>query len=268
MPSIDYLITTFKKSDEEIAHIIESSNIKGTIIVGNQGMAVDEIKHFSFSHADVTLINQSNVGVSKNRNTLLKYSKSDYVTFVDDDMYFLSSEQQDVEDELENNQFNCVRFNVLSDNNQRPIKLLSKRGFVGFRQLSSFGVWGGFYKRQFLIDKSILFNENIGPGTEINHGEDAVFNKTFLDHSKIYSIPIVSFHAKQTESTWHEAHRDLNKELFSHGYNYYLLYGKSANFMSVMFLLTHMKCYPKGTKYSILRKYMKAGIHRAKEDNK
>lgn len=265
---IDYLVTTLNYNKAQIIELINCMNISGHILIGNQGCEDDSVESLRIGESDVVVYHQKGRGVSKNRNLLIDKSEADYITFVDDDMYFSSSEQKYIEEELENNQFNCVRFNVVSDNEQRPIKLLSKRGFVGFRQLSSFGVWGGFYKRQFLIDNNLLFNENIGPGTEINHGEDAVFNKLFLRHSKIYSIPVISFHAKQLESTWHAENRDLKKELFSHGYNYYFLYGRVANLMSIIFLVTHMNCYPKGTKYSVLRKSMKAGIRTAKEDNK
>ena len=59
--------------------------------------------------------------------------------------------------------------------------------------------------------------------------------------------------------------RDLKTELFAHGYVYYLLYKHHANIRSILFLMTHMHCYPKGTKYGLLRKYMKNGIKKAKE---
>ncbi len=266
--TIQYLLTLVKKTREEIVSLLETLSVSGNILIGNQLMNEESEYDIKTDKYVAKVFNMTSKGVSKNRNFLTLKSSADYVTYLDDDMYFDDGTQNEIEKMLEENQYDAVRFNVISDNADRPIKLLNKRGFVGFRQLSSFGVWGGFYKRQFLIDNKIFFNENIGPGTEINHGEDGVFNKLFLKYSKIYSIPVISFHAKQIESTWHEKHRDLEKELFSHGYNYYFLYGKSANFMSIIFLLTHMKCYPKRTKYSFLRKNMKAGIKKARENNK
>lgn len=266
MVSIDYLVTTVKKSRDEILDIIHSLNVNGNIIVGNQGCETNEIIKMVDENCKITILNQVGFGVSKNRNAILSYSKADYVSFLDDDMYFEKERQNQVEKLLEQNQYDGVRFNVVSDNIDRPIKQLGKKGYVGFRSLSSYGVWGIFFKRDFLVKNKILFNENIGPGTEINHGEDGLFNKTFTKHSKIFSIPCVAFHVKQTESTWHDTNRDLNKELVSHGYNYHLLYGKKAKIMATLFLITHMKCYPKGTKYGLLKRYMLDGIAKAKED--
>ena len=265
MITIDYLITTFNKTNEELIEIINRSNVFGHILVGNQGMKEDSIKHVEFDGKVITIFNQKSVGVSKNRNFLLKKAESEYVTFLDDDMYYADNVQNEIEEILPKYRLNCVRFNVLSDNNSRPIKQLKKCGFVGFRKLSSFGAWGCFFRREFLLENKIFYNESIGPGTEINHGEDGVFLKTFLLYSKIFFIPKVSFHVSQKESTWHNENRDLKTELFSHGFNYYLLYGKKAKLMAVLFLISHMHCYPPKTKFKTLKSFMIAGINNAKE---
>lgn len=264
---VQYLVTVVKKSETEIKQILDSLNLRGDILVGNQLMPTDNCYAISCNYYNAKIFNMTSCGVSKNRNFLLQHASADYVVFLDDDIYYLPDCQEKVEEEVRLSNNNCIRFNIASDNKDRPIRFLNKKGYVGFNRLSSFGVCGCFFKRDFLLSNNLLFNEEIGPGTGINHGEDTVFLKSFLKYSKVYSMPLVSFRAKQTNSTWRGENRKLEVELYSHGYVYYLLFGKLANLRSVVFLATHMKSYPKGTKYSTLRKYIKSGIEKAIKDS-
>lgn len=267
--TFQYLMTVVAKTKDEIKLILDNANIEGSFLVGNQLSKCYEEYEINCSTYRAVVYNLSNKGVSKNRNFLLNKATADYVTFLDDDMYMPNGSQKRIEETLATlSQYNCVRFNVVSDNKNRPIKFIKKRQSVSFRQLSSFGVCGCFYKRQFLVNHKLLFNEKIGPGTSINHGEDSLFQKEFTNYAKVWCIPEIAFHARQDTSTWQGKQRDLEKELVSHGYIYYWLYGHCAQFMSFLFLITHIKCYPKGTKYSLLRKNMKIGIRNAKEDSK
>lgn len=262
---IQYLVTVVKKSADEIKNIVKRLNISGCILVGNQMMDIDDTYEMSCFGCTIKVFNMSSKGVSKNRNFLILNSSADFITFLDDDMYCVKGVQDKVEDLVSTSKYNSVRFNVISDNLGRPIKQIRKEGFIKFKHLSSCGVCGIFYKRDFLIKNNLFFNEDVGPGTIINHGEDALFNKQFFEKSKVYCFPLVAFHAIQADSTWHNENRDLETELFAHGYVYYLLYKHYSNIRSVLFLASHMRCYPKGTKYSSLRRYMKNGIKKAKE---
>lgn len=261
---IHYLLTLVNKTKEEIVEILKSINISGTILIGNQLSSDDSEFNIKTPFYHARVFNMKNKGVSRNRNFLTAKSNADYITYLDDDMYFDVGFQKKIEQMLLDNQHNAVRFNVTSDNRNRPIKYLRKKGFVGFRQLSSYGVCGIFFKRQFLLENNILFREDIGPGTNINHGEDALFNKDFLRYSKIYSIPELAFHAKETESTWRGDNRNIDLEAFSHGYVYQLLYPHCPHLMVSIFLLTHIKHYPRNLKRTILIKRMFEGIEAAK----
>ncbi len=265
--TIQYLITCVKKTQDEIKNMLKKFNISGDILVGNQLCEENMEYDIKTKLYKAKVFNMTGKGVSLNRNFLTSKSTADYITYLDDDMYYNPGVQEKIEKELKENLHVAVRFNVVSDNEKRPIKLLTKRKFVGFRSLSSFGVWGIFFNRQFLIDNNIKFNEKIGPGTDINHGEDGLFNKEMTKYTKILSLPTISFNIQQSESTWHGDNRDIELESFSHGYIYYLLYGKKARLMSLLFLITHMSYYPRGTKIGILYKNMKKGIKKSKEHN-
>lgn len=185
--------------------------------------------------------------------------------FLDDDMRFFTGSQQIIEGSLEKLNMDCVRFNVLSMNPERPFPFIKKAKFLKFRDLTSLGVCGCFYRRKCLIENQILFLEHIGPGMYINHGEDTIFHRMFLKKAKIFSLPELSFCASQKESTWHGDSRNIEQELISHGYVYHYLYGKLAFIMSILFLLSHLKYYPKTNCLFKYLKYMKTGIIEAKE---
>ena len=263
---VQYLVTVMKKEKGELKKFLDSLNVKGSILVGNQRVDNNDVFSVEGNGYTATVFNSSEKGVSRNRNMLLEKAVADYVTFLDDDMRFKGDAQITVEQFLAKNKYTCVRFNVVSNNQKREIKLINKNGFVGFHKLTSYGVFGCFFRTAFLREKSLKFNESVGPGTNINHGEDGVFLHDFLRKGKIYSKKDVVFEIDQFESTWINENRDYDLELFSHGYIYYLLYKKMANIMSILFLITHMWCYPKGSKYSILRKNMKKGIATAKKE--
>lgn len=263
--TFQYLLTLVKKTKDEILSILDSLNLCGDVLVGNQLMLEEGEYSIKTSRCNAIVYDLTSKGVSKNRNFLIGKASADYITCLDDDVCYEDGVQEKIERLVAGNDYDAIRFNVVSDNDERPIKQLSHRGFVKFRQISSFGVWGIFFKRQVLLDNNIFFREDIGPGTFINHGEDGLFNKTFLKKSKIFSIPELAFRVKQCESTWQGENRNLESEMFSHGYIYQLLYPKHSRLMANLFIATHVRCYPRETKKAFLKKHMYSGIRAAKE---
>ena len=263
---VQYLVTTCSKSKKEIEEIVLSLNIRGELLIGNQLCDKNDDYSIKIGQSFARVYNLTSRGVSKNRNFLIKMASAKYIIFMDDDVSYINDCQTYVESILSNNdKYNCIRFNVLSTNPERAIPQINKNGYIKFRQLTSFGVWGQFFNRTFLINNNILFREEIGPGTENNHGEDAIFNHDFLKHSKIYQFKRPVFSANQSDSTWHGSDRNIENETISHGYNYYVLYGWRSKYLAVAFVFTHMWCYPKGTKRLTLIKYMFKGIKKAKD---
>lgn len=261
---VQYLVTTCSKSKDDIINIVNSLNVKGSVLVGNQLCDNNNDYYLKTSNSQIHVFNMKSKGVSINRNELIRQSNAKYIIFLDDDVSYLDSCQECVECILSQSTQKCIRFNVISSNPDREIPQIKKEGYLKFRQLTSFGVWGQFFDREFLLKNNIMFREEIGPGTDNNHGEDAIFNHDFLKHSKIYQFKQAMFLADQRESTWH-SNRNIEKETISHGYNYYVLYKSRAKLLAVAFVLTHMWCYPKGTKKRELIKYMFRGIKKAKK---
>ena len=236
----DILVTTFKKDEKQIVNLLIENNIFGNILVGNQGNVNFSEKTIVKENRNITIYNLTSLGVSKNRNFLLSKAKSDFVLFLDDDVHILN---YDFETELLERSNNAYRFNLSSHNTNRPIKQIHVNKKLKFAELKSFGVWGIFFPREFLIKKRVVFDELIGPGCWINHGEDSLFIKSYLTQGNILQVDKTCFDVLQNESTWQGINRDIRRELISHGYVYGCIFKKAAKFFLFYHLIKNRKLY-------------------------
>lgn len=217
----DILITTVGKNREQLLLLLNANNIFGNILIGNQGNNTYSEETIFQKNRNVRIFNLTNKGVSRNRNFLLKKATSDFVLFLDDDVRII------------NNKFDAFipdfnkayRFNLISENRHRPIKQINGKSKLAFKDLKSFGVWGIFFPRKILVENKLNFNELVGPGCSINHGEDSLFIKDFLKVGDIYQVDDCCFSVSQIESTWQGDNRDIIAELISHGFVYGFLFG-------------------------------------------
>lgn len=256
--NVDYIITTINKTKEEITSLLLKSNISGNILIGNQG----SINEFCYEIYDkgfrAKVYNQTTKGVSINRNYLLQKSNADYVIFLDDDVTL--NKHIILGDNYQNNV--AIRFNCLSKNIQRPIKQICSKKFLKFSDVKSFGVWGIFFNRHYLINNNLFFNENVGPGKYINHGEDTLFLKKYLkSKGKLLQINEQSFFVSQEVSTWKDG--NIERELISHGYIYKKIFGFKGFLYLYYYAFKHRCEYiinGKKAKISYLLKYLKKGF--------
>lgn len=235
--TFDYLVTTINKTESEIIRIVSKMNVNGNVFVGNQNSKVYSEKIIALDKIVINLFNLVGKGVSKNRNFLLSKSTADYVMFLDDDVSFLKNAQEKMEATVEQSgkKFHGYRFNSSSKNDDRPIKQINKNGEIKIFNLKNFGVWGVYFDRRALVESKLLFDELVGPGSIINHGEDFLFLRNFTFNHKIYQFSFCGFLIEQQDSTWTGKNRDIVRELFSHGY----VYKKTFNNLWWLYLLIH-----------------------------
>ncbi len=226
--TFQYLITTVGKTEEEVKAIIEEANIDGEVLLGNQLRKEDRSYELTVGKTKATVFDMTSKGVSRNRNFLLEHATADYVIFFDDDERIFDGWQKRAEERVSALKKEAVRFNTVSGNPKRPIKILEKEGYVKWRHLSSFGAWGIYFERKYLLATGLKFRENVGPGTDLNHGEDSLFLHDYLQHKKVWSEPSKAFFVKQETSTWQCANADPYKSFVATGYVYGIVYGRLA----------------------------------------
>lgn len=220
------LVTTINKSREEVVKLLDESNIQGDVIVGNQCRRSSSylLEGKKYSAHVIELIDY---GASLNRNTVLELATADYVSFADDDAIFPDNYLEICKGairKIDGTVFNAVRLNVQSLNADRPIKQIDKDCVAKYKTVRSFGVWGILFQRKFLIDSSLRFNTNIGPGTKINHGEDSLFLSDFFrKKGKMLVLADKLYELKQDESSWLNENSLVN-ELICDGFIYGCIY--------------------------------------------
>lgn len=169
--------------------ILVDNNYKEEVICVNDGStdnSLSILQNYSQKFSNIIIITQVNKGLSEARNTGLRAAHGDYVLFIDsDDWLFPNSlqhviEQIDGEDVLYYNARKVYEDTGTIDANYdiQERKHMSGQAYFAAiqkepRNMPCVCVWGGLYRRKFLLDNN-LWNE---PG--IYH-EDSYFTPQVL----------------------------------------------------------------------------------------
>jgi glycosyltransferase involved in cell wall biosynthesis len=241
MASIDLLVTTFGKTDEEARALIESLNLKGHILLGNQN-GQDRVSEFvTSSGANVTLYDFASRGVSKNRNALLDQSQADIVSFLDDDVHLNPDYLDKVNAAfLSHEESSAIRFNIASLNPKIPATMITKEKTLSFYDLKGANCAGVFIKRDFLIKNHLRFDETLGPGTSRKHGEDTLFLFELCQKEKAFVQKNETLgNMTMKDSSWFTGY---NAEfLTTSGYLFRKMYGPKFSFVCHYYLFKHHK---------------------------
>lgn len=260
-PAIDFLITTVSRDNKAILDLIKKTNLSGSIIVGNQKSKTETVEHFCIDKAEVTIVNMKSIGTSINRNTLLQYCKNDFLTFWDDDSTMVSGAQEYVLAVLNKiKDFDAIRFNSQSLNNERPLKIIKRNKRIVFKDIKSLGVCGIFFKRDSIMEKHLLFRDDVGPGTVINHGEDTLFLLDFFKNKlSMFQDKKVLIDIDQNESCWYDK-VSADDYYFSQGYLYNIIY-PNTKFLHGFYHILKTKSRFKNSRLWNCMKYFKKGTN-------
>ena len=263
--TIDLLVTTMNKNPDEVKDLVRKNGLKGHVIVGNQN-GEDSRLDLTEGETSITLSNLSSVGVSKNRNALLNISKADYVLFLDDDMTLKPNYPALLLQGLQDRpKAVAIHFNIDSANPKRPIPQHSKSGRLTFKKTTSLGVVGMLVDRRFVLDCGLSFDEKMGPGTTINHGEDTVFyHDLFKKTKQVYCDKNLLGTASQEISTWWG--KSQKENLVGLGYMYRRMFGHFAFLYVIYHTLKHRSHY-RDMSWTASLKAAREGIHLADRSN-
>jgi glycosyltransferase involved in cell wall biosynthesis len=218
--TITTIITFLNKTEAEIRELALKNNYQGTILISDQ---CDQERTYSFktSKADIMVFEAKTRGVSKARNAMFDLCQSDLVTFADDDVRFSDNFENEVNSAFEQYPIaDAIRYDIVSENKERPLPLAQKEGKIRWRDVSAFGAIAYLIKTDFLKKTGIRFDENCGPGTSIIHGEDSIFAYfLFKKGAHIYAKDKVLVSVGQWTSTWYKVNED--QEIVADGYMYH-----------------------------------------------
>ena len=173
---LQILVPQYKETERDIEKLLESIELQRNIDFNDIGVIIvndgtDVILDPSFLNKfkfNIKYIRSEHKGVSATRNTALKEATADYVIFCDaDDMFYHPLAIQLIIREVTQKSPDCIYSTFIEEvpDNKNPGKFI-----YNARQQAFVFVHGKVYRRQFLLDKNIWWDE------ELTLHEDGYFN--------------------------------------------------------------------------------------------
>ncbi|PMO90159.1 hypothetical protein BCS98_15305 [Vibrio breoganii] len=130
------------------------------------------LKIYDYSNERYCYIPTKTLGVAKSRNIGIKNCKTKYIWFMDDDIRLLNVDKVST---IFSYQFDIITTRVLNEkgNLRKPYPkegpIIKTRDFIGVGTIEIIA------NNDFLIEHDIFFPENVGAGTELPVGDEAIF---------------------------------------------------------------------------------------------
>lgn len=167
------LIPTFNKTIDEIVDLFSFWNLSTDCIVSNQ-CGYNDIVHKIFNGHNIKIICSNTIGVSINRNILMKNLDSDIGIFIDDDCSMIDDYQNIIIKEFEKSNADYILFNGYNDKGSLINKSKKTIKCRKYKHVSHTGGPGIAFTKNSLQYK-IAFNEKLGTPNKIYMGEDSFF---------------------------------------------------------------------------------------------
>ena len=190
--SIERLIISISEAFKDQESLVEVLAIDD----GSTDKTVEIFKnlHEKSQPLSLKLIQNSHGGVSKARNTGIKYSKGRYITFVDSDDELALVDVVDLKEKLAQNAeviiFDTDRNETIDLNKDgNRAKALAEISMLG-RHVISAGIQNKIYLRSFLIENNIFFSDKlrVGEDTLFIFNAISVADKIVKTNSKFYVV--------------------------------------------------------------------------------
>mgnify|MGYP003308857738 CR=1 FL=1 len=255
MPNtFELLVTTMNKNEYEILEMLNAMGAFCDVIVRCQNKEINSLKSFTINDNKVTVVWATDIGLSKNRNELLKLATADIVLFADDDEKFSPNFVEEILNRFNQN-IDYIDFSLEISVKE---KILLKEGSKGkLRNRNRIGVLNMPIKRSILIEKEIFFDERFGAGCEIDRGEDTIFRRDVIRKKlKHISSSFILLNLYTNSRPSNCASLDSEKAFKSRC----VFYGYFYNFY-ILFLLKLYFSQTNGKKYGFKKaiKYAKIG---------
>lgn len=171
--SIIVPVYNVEKYIEQCLKSIISQTLKEIEIIivndGTKDKSMEIVKTY-LNDERIKVINKENGGISSARNAGLKNAKGKYIAFIDSDDFIEKSMFEDLFLEAEKNDSEIVYSNVMmyNDNTKKLEKRVNKKNVEIKDKIGTYyykycymEVWNKIYKRSFLLENNITFEEGI-----------------------------------------------------------------------------------------------------------
>ena len=215
-----------KKSESEIIELCKKMNIRSNAIIANQ-CGKQSRSMIDYNGHSILVINSPDVGVSKNRNLLLKNAIGTYAFFMDDDGIMNDDYKNIILKTFAETDCEWVKFNInIVEKAKRETNTLClKKGIATYGMVSQYGM-PGFAFAVNKDNQNFNFDETVGTPNYLFHGEDSLFIHSLFKKKKIYCSDQIIGSIIQNESSWFSTYDD--QYYITQGYLYKKMHGGLA----------------------------------------
>lgn len=233
---IDFL-RKLPKKNEKIVYFIGHQN--------HQDIDIAKIKELMKNREDIFYYPLNSVGVTKSRNYLLDQCDDGIIWFCDDDINFENGFADTILNSHAKDPSTVITF-IVNDDLGMPRKLLLSNKITQRTKLSILSVGTIEITIKKNESKQIRFPEDMGAGTLIPIGDEAVFLSQFLEKKLI-----ISFHPQVICSHPRESSGSVNSSLsnYSRGVTIRRVYKLTFPIIAVIFALRRANLLKLGNSY-------------------
>ena len=183
LPSITVSISTISKNLYKFIKTFNFSNLvhANEVIIIVQGEIFDE-EIYKIDKKFI-IIQDENIGISNSRNIAISNASCDYIWFLDDDITIYKNSILLLKKHIAKNLSDIYTVRMNYENTEIPYKRYSNR--INIKRIDSLKVSSVelIASTQFLNDKNIKFNKNIGLGTMYPSSEENIFYLDAFDNN-------------------------------------------------------------------------------------
>lgn len=242
--------------------IVERTGVQTNVVVVNQ---CDEecVREYDFQNkvgrtCHVKFISTCQRGLSRSRNMAIKNCSDDICLICDDDELLVDNYEDIIlQQYLMHPNEQCITFALLRKDIVKHYP--KKGGYLGFKESLHISSHQITFRRRFLVDKSIVFDQKMGSGTGNGGGEE---NKFIIDikksGAKIFFVPEVIATVNPGASQWFDGY--TTKYFLDRGWVVRRLFGGIIGYIYMWAnIYLHRKDFTKDgiTLYDVIRCFHK-----------
>ena len=172
------LVPTHHKTNNECFDLVKYLNISSSCLISNQCNGETDI-----NKEEISIYNSKLIGVSNNRNNLLKLCSGDICICIDDDCPLVTNYLDVIQHEFDKfPDAEFILFNgVVTHENNRLVHKKNTARVKQFQDVSYAGGPGLVFKREAIAKYNLKYNTKVGFPNDICMGEDSLFIKSIVD---------------------------------------------------------------------------------------
>lgn len=202
--TIQVLVSTMNQGD--VRKLVRSMKIKSCIVINQVTKKIVSPKDISEQGLQAYTVEER--GLSRSRNRAIKKATADVCLIADDDMYYTKDYERVVLDAYTDHpDADIITFFVDNEDSTQVAKI-QPYGRLNLLQTMKVTSCQISFKRNSIIDKNLLMDENFGTGTDKYMGEENIFLfDCYKKGLRIYNVPQkIAVLRGDNISTWFEGY--------------------------------------------------------------